>query len=250
MNSSWFKHDTHAINDPKVIHLISKGGIEYYGLFWICLETMFLNKGYISQSDIGVIAYRVRLDEKYIQDFFTDCVRCDLFVLDELGYCSFRMLQQLDYIDERSQKARENANKRWNSSRKAKVILRHKDSNATVMRPHTNRNADKIREDKIREDKIRENAPATIKDFVNLVYESHEDFKTVPIVTIENIIKTWIVSHKDLIKPAIDDMSTSYSGVDMKTPAGHLKNYLQKHLDIREKKKVDAGEDTRHSTLT
>jgi hypothetical protein len=67
--------------------------------------------------------YRVK---KLINDF-------DLFVIDEQCFWSESLLKRMELKEERSEKARESAKKRWNQNNDANAMRTHSEGNADAM---------------------------------------------------------------------------------------------------------------------
>ena len=156
--AEYFPHDYDAREDEKIQHLLYKLGWKGYGLYWAIIEMLYSNGGYM-QMECERIAYALRTDSATIAEIINDF---GLFMVSDGEFTSNSVLERLKLREEKSTKARESANKRWN--------------NANAMRTQCDGNAKKERkEKKIKED---EDAAASIwKNFwnkeVRLVYGEH-----------------------------------------------------------------------------
>lgn len=120
----YFSHDYDAHNDPKLINVLLKLGLEGIGAYWILIEKMYRQDGYLilSQCDFYANAMRTQCDviKSLIYDF-------DLFIIDGEKYTSKSVLNRLNERKIKSQKAVASANKRWNN---ANALQTQCDSNA------------------------------------------------------------------------------------------------------------------------
>lgn len=135
----YFSHDYTARNDYKIKSLLSRHGMEGYGIFWAIIESLYLNANAMPLDYEG-IAFDLRTTPEKIQSIVNDFA---LFVIkDKKVFYSKSVKQRLDERENRSINARESANKRWSQR------------NATAMRPQCDRNANKVKESKVKENKI------------------------------------------------------------------------------------------------
>lgn len=142
----YFSHDSNARNDEKIIALRIKHDWKGYGIFWAIIEKMRESTNYMCIKDYNLIAFDLRVDSGLIKSIVEEF---GLFVFTECGkyFYSERLRYSMDMKDSRSQKARENAEKRWGKC----------NSNATAMQLHKVGNA--IKESKVNEieSKVNEN---------------------------------------------------------------------------------------------
>jgi hypothetical protein len=77
----YFSHDANARNDPKICELRADWGWAGYGIFWALIEIMRDQESYsIKESQLKAAAFQLRLTEKKLHKFVTDCVRYGLFI--------------------------------------------------------------------------------------------------------------------------------------------------------------------------
>ena len=132
MKKTYFNHDSVARLDIRVIKLRSKLGYEGYGVFWAVLELLFTEENKLCIDDYDSLAFGLQCDSDVLKQVIEDF---DLFVLEDGCFYSRRLNNHIEEINNKSNKAKENASKRWN--------------NATAMQPHSDRNASKVNKSKV-----------------------------------------------------------------------------------------------------
>ncbi|TRO65491.1 DUF4373 domain-containing protein [Christiangramia sabulilitoris] len=140
----YFSHDSNARNDEKILALRMEFGMEGYGVYWSIIEKMRENKDYCCSKDYKLIGYDLRVDPETIQEIVEDF---NLFEFTECGtkFYSKSLLERMMKMHEKSDKAREAANKRWNKKEK---------NDSTLMRTHSEGKA--LNEKKVKEKKEKE----------------------------------------------------------------------------------------------
>lgn len=131
----YFSHDFNARNDEKIKRLLMRHGVTGYGIYWAIIEDLYMNANAL-RTECERIAYELRVDSKVVESVIFDF---DLFVFDDENFGSLSVQRRLDERFEKSAKARESANKRWN--------------NANALQTQSDRNA--IKESKVKEIKER-----------------------------------------------------------------------------------------------
>ena len=155
----YFSHDYNARNDEKIKRLIRKHGMQGYGVFWSIVEDLYNNANAL-RLDYDGIAYDLMSDSDTVFSVINDF---DLFVFDVNTFGSLSVQKRLDERNDKSIKARESANKRWN--------------NANALQPQSDSNAIKERKGKeIKEIKYRDNISLLEKEKIKLDLEFGEDF--------------------------------------------------------------------------
>jgi len=137
MKKTYFNHDSVARLDIRVIKLRSKLGYEGYGVFWAVLELLFTEENKLCIDDYDSLAFGLQCDPKILKQVIEDF---DLFVVEDGCFYSRRLNNHIEEINNKSKKAKENINKRWN--------------NTNVIRPNNQRNTS-ISISKSKEDKIK-----------------------------------------------------------------------------------------------
>ena len=116
----------------------SKLGIESYGIFWALLELLFSEENKLCIDDYSVLAFSLQCDPSILKQVVEDF---DLFIIEDNHFYSSRLNNHIQEINNKSNKAKENANKRWN--------------NATAMQPHSDSNASKVKYSKVDKSKVK-----------------------------------------------------------------------------------------------
>ena len=141
MRKTYFNHDSNARNDIKLIHLRSVGGFEFYGLYFALLELLFGEENKICKSQYNILAFGLQCETEKLKSVIEDF---DLFVIEDNCFYSKRLNNQIKQINNKSIKAKESINKRWN---KEKNIRTYNDSNTSISK--SNSKVNKSIEEKI-----------------------------------------------------------------------------------------------------
>ena len=133
MKKTYFNHDSTARNDYRIISMRAKLGMEAYGVFWAILELLFTEENKICMSQYDILAFVLQCDPSILKQVVEDF---DLFVIEDGCFYSKRLNNQIEEINNKSLKAKENASKRWNN---AKAMQPHSDSNASKVEYNKNK---------------------------------------------------------------------------------------------------------------
>ena len=144
----YFSHDYTARSDEKIKNLIYDFGYEGYGIYWSLIEELYQNANAL-QTNYKRIAFDMRVDEKTIKSIIENF---DLFIVENEYFGSLSVQRRLDMRNEKSNKARESAQKRW--SKDANALPTQSDSNA-------------IKESKVKETKRKVFIKPKIEDIKN-----------------------------------------------------------------------------------
>lgn len=110
----WFRHDSNAATDPKMIRLIGKYGCAGYGAFWRVIEFIHAHcDGKLSMSDVDVLAAEYRYPE--LPAMISDCQAWGLFEKDGECLMSHRLNEELELLAERKNASRNASRMRWAS---------------------------------------------------------------------------------------------------------------------------------------
>lgn len=89
---TFFRHDYDSLNDDKILQMRGEFGLEGYGLFWMCLETMAKNKdGVLKATLIGGLSLGYGVVKEKLQKYLEYCVDVKLMYKKNDGFCSTRM---------------------------------------------------------------------------------------------------------------------------------------------------------------
>jgi hypothetical protein len=126
----YFSHDANAKDDPKILKLRMALGWEGYGLFWALVELLRNEGTHRLHKHYKSIAYALHTKEDHIKSIINDF---DLFAKDDDFFWSESLLKRMELKEERSEKMRNAANKRWNKDVDAQAMQKHSISNAQAM---------------------------------------------------------------------------------------------------------------------
>ena len=130
----YFPHDFNSRNDPKIIALTMLGW-EYVGLYWSIIEMLHEQGGWLN-IDPKPIAFALRADSERIAKL----INFDgIFTIKGDSFTSQRVLTNLEFRKEKSDKARKSAELSW---------LHRDRKEANAMRTHSEGNAIKGKERK------------------------------------------------------------------------------------------------------
>ena len=146
----YFSHDYNARLDDKIKQLIRKHGLLGYGCYWAIIEDLYNNANAL-RLDYDGIAFDLRINIEQAKSIINDF---DLFVIDAEQFGSMSVERRLNERIEKSAKASQSANLRWQ---------KHKDD-ANAMRTQSDGNAIKERKGK----EIKEIKENLFNDFWNL----------------------------------------------------------------------------------
>lgn len=106
----WFKHDSNATNDVKIMQLLAEYGLEGYGAYWIIIEKLRDATGYKYPKDkLKGLAWSLRKDEDWIIGFIGFCVEVGLFKEDEKHFWSDSLIKRVDSWESAKEKRSEAA---------------------------------------------------------------------------------------------------------------------------------------------
>ncbi len=119
LENHWFKHDMNASNDNKIRKLEFRNGLEGYAAFFKIVELLMSNNGEI-EYDIELICnFLGTTNEELVSSTINNF---GLFIVDNGYIYNERVSTQLYEITEKSKKASENANKRWEKEKSKQMI--------------------------------------------------------------------------------------------------------------------------------
>jgi dGTP triphosphohydrolase len=154
----YFSHDSNAKDDPKILQLRMEMGWEGYGLFWAVIEMLRNEKDFRMRKHYSSIAFALQSQEFNIRNLINDF---NLFEIDEEFFWSESLLKRMELKEERSEKARESAKKRWNKDYDANALPSHNDRNADAMQLKESKGKE-IKEIKEKESKVNEDSHNSI----------------------------------------------------------------------------------------
>jgi len=150
----YFSHDANAKDDPKILKLRMEMGWEGYGLFWALIELLRNESDFVMRTHCKSIAFALQTHEDTIKKVIEDF---DLFIIEDGYFWSESLLKRMELKEERSEKARESAKKRWNKDIDANAMRTHSERNANAMQLKESK-VKEIKENEIKESKVNEDS--------------------------------------------------------------------------------------------
>ena len=132
-----------------------KYGLKGIGAYWCIIEMLYEEVGYISIKEYERIAFELRTDKEFIKSIIEGF---ELFIIKDEMFSSESAIERIKQRMDKSDKARESVNARWNKyERNTNVIGTKSDSNTI-----------KVKESKVKVNKEKENVvyPFTEKEFI------------------------------------------------------------------------------------
>ena len=153
----YFSHDANAHTDEKIIDLRMNHGWEGYGIYWAIIEMLRSASEYRLNTEYNRIAFALNTNSNTIKSIIEDH---NLFVIEDESFYSESLMRRMKAKDAKSNKARENALKRWGKS---------SESNANASDSHSDGNANKRKgnEKKENKDTVEKDNIKVILDYLN-----------------------------------------------------------------------------------
>lgn len=144
--NNYFPHDSNARNSDKLIPLRIKKGTEGYGVYFMILERLREEPDYTSIKDYNTLAFDFRVGSDLVKSVVEEF---GLFQFTEDGkrFYSEGFTARMQKKDEKSNKARESARKRWENKQT------HSEKDANALQTQSEIDASKGKETKLKETK-------------------------------------------------------------------------------------------------
>ena len=136
----YFSHDYNSRNDTKIVKLFMKFGLKGIGAYWCIIEMLYEEDGYLLRSEYERISFELRTDIEFIKSIIEEF---NLFEKDNKKFWSETAINRLNKRMEKSNKARESVQKRWNKY----------NGNTNVLEKKNDSNTSKVKESKVKESK-------------------------------------------------------------------------------------------------
>ena len=116
MKKYYFPHEYDSQNDRKLKLVIQKLGAAGIGLYWIIVERLYKENGYLPISDIDLITFEFNVTADFVNDLLNLRISDDenLFCRNEHYFWNDSVLKRIDVINAKSETAKRNISKRWN----------------------------------------------------------------------------------------------------------------------------------------
>ena len=143
----YFSHDYGARTDPKLQKVLMKLGHEGKSVYWDLIEMLYENEGYLSCKEVESYAFALRTTADLIEKLISS--EFELFRIKGDLFYSSSVLARLEIREEKAQKSRAAANKRWGnkSDSNAHDMQTHKKKDADVMQAQCKSNADAMQDE-------------------------------------------------------------------------------------------------------
>ena len=115
----YFSHDANARRDPKIMSMTCDYGMEGYGLYWVIIEILREQDGYVLKKDKNLyklLSRETGIDPEKIENFIGKCCdedEYDLLVDDGESIYSISLLTRMQKADAIRVKRKIAADKRW-----------------------------------------------------------------------------------------------------------------------------------------
>lgn len=150
----WFKHDSNARNDEKIIDLRGELGYEGYGIYWALIEFLRDTENYEADYKPKRLSLALTAEESLLEQVINGY---GLFVVDESGkFYSESLKTRMKQMDLKREQQRDNANKRWEKEKKDKANESHGNATALLDYSHKKRKDNSRIEESILENKIQD----------------------------------------------------------------------------------------------
>lgn len=112
--SFYFPHYYWARNDDKILELRARFWAEWYGVFWMILETMAENSdGSINRELIGGLSLGYNLPISHLEEILNFLVKIGIFVEDDGLIFSPKMIEHKNFKKTLQDAGKAGAEKRW-----------------------------------------------------------------------------------------------------------------------------------------
>lgn len=142
----YFQHDYGARNDPKLMRVLHKLGVQGIGCYWCIIEQMYEQGGSLPRSSIETIAFSLHVEESMLISLIDDFL---LFETDEVDFWSNSVQDRLEKRMEIAQKRKEAIRKRWQKYKEdTNVLQENNKSNTSDLQNDTKERKEKERKEK------------------------------------------------------------------------------------------------------
>lgn len=140
----YFTHDYYSRHDKAMVSLQMKKGVAAIGVFWCIVEMLYEEGGYLSLDEYERITFELRCEYDLIKYVIEES---ELFEIKDGYFYSNTILERLKVRQEKSKKATNSINKRWENQRLNTNVLQTKyDSNTIKERKGKERKEKEIKE--------------------------------------------------------------------------------------------------------
>ena len=199
--ANYFSHDSNARNSDKIIRLRMKHKAAGYGVYFMILERLREEEGYMSVKDYNMIAFDLREDASLIKSVVEDF---GLFVFTEDGEYFYsesfnaRMEKMETTSENRSIAGKIGAEKRWGKKRglvsnnQGVIVMEDGKTMANAIETDGKTIANAIKSDsnKIKENKINNNNPLSSDDDKS-PFDEGDTASSRPPIPYQKVVDMW-----------------------------------------------------------
>lgn len=113
-DSYYFQHDYYARNDPKLVNLMARHGVEGVGIYWCIVENLYEQGGRLDISSCNSIAFSLHVDNAIVESIVKDF---DLFKDDGQVFWSESVNKRIEKQESIRSKRKAAVLKRWQKVR-------------------------------------------------------------------------------------------------------------------------------------
>lgn len=132
----YFSHDYNSRNDKKLIKAFMKYKLEAIGAYWCIVEMLYEEGGYLPLSEYERITFELRTSNELITYLLHES---ELFKNDGVLFWSETAIERLKLRAEKSQKARESIEKRWERKNNTNVLKSNNEGNTSKIKESKNK---------------------------------------------------------------------------------------------------------------
>jgi len=141
----YFPHDSNAKDDPKCILMVEAMGLEAYGIFWVLVEILREQPDYCYPiSLLPAISRRYNTQFDKVKRVVTEFGLFD--IKDDQFFYSPALNARMIPLQDKREKMRELAQKRWGKNNDAYALQTHNEGNANEMQEESESNAEALHE--------------------------------------------------------------------------------------------------------
>lgn len=106
-------HDSDSFNDPSIIYLRFKYGLQGYGFYWAMIELLLKAKDYKIDMDVEVIAYNLNIKPEEAEQMIETCIEKKLFQYEDGILWSDTVIERQQAYQQVVQQKKNAAKSRW-----------------------------------------------------------------------------------------------------------------------------------------
>jgi hypothetical protein len=105
-SSRWYRRDSDAESDPKIIALVQREGWQAVAWYWLTLGALRDAADFhLDHQDLNILAWKFHIDEALWKSFIETALDLELLFVSELGISSERLLSDMGEMSEAGRKA-------------------------------------------------------------------------------------------------------------------------------------------------